>query len=128
MAQHTTLRLFEIIGLSKDTNGCTCQLHPICGLAVDVQDLLYICKETMVVNGRTKPVGAVYRVVDGAKTCKVAFVPKFITISGILDLIDKKFVTVTEFYANSFNAYKVLKDTKMNGMAVCTVIDALEHN
>ena len=81
----------------------------------------------MVVNGRTKPVGAVYRVVDGAKTCKVAFVPKFIAITGMLDLIDKKFVTVTKLYANSSNAYKILKDTKMNGMAVCTVVDSLEH-
>ena len=81
----------------------------------------------MVVNGRTEPVRAVYRVVHDAKTCKVAFVLKFIAITGMLDLIDKKFVTVTELYANSFNACKVSMDTKMNGMAVCSVIESLEH-
>ena len=81
----------------------------------------------MVVNGSTELVRTVYWVVNGAKTCKVAFVPKFIAITGMLDLIDKNFVTVTELYANSFNAYKVLMDTKMNSMAVCTIIGSLEH-
>ena len=78
-------------------------------------------------NGRTEPVRAVYRVVNGARTCKVAFVPKFIALTGMLDLIDNKYVTVTELYSNSTNAYKVLKNTKMNGMAVCTVIAALQQ-
>ena len=81
----------------------------------------------MVVNGRAEPVGAVYRVVNGVRTCKVAFVPKFIALTGMLKLVDNKYVTVTELYANSSNPYKVLKDTKMHGMAVCTVIDALQQ-
>ena len=79
------------------------------------------------VNGWAKPVGAVYQVVNGVRTCKVAFVPKFIALTGMLELIDNKYVTVTELYSNSNNPYKVLKDTKMHGMVVCTVIDALQQ-
>ena len=79
------------------------------------------------VNGCTELVGAVYQVVNGVRTCKVAFVPKFIALTGMLELVDNKYVTVTELYANSSNPYKVLKDTKMHGMAVCTVIDALQQ-
>ena len=73
------------------------------------------------------PVGAIYPVVDGSKTCKVAFVSKSITLTDMLDLIENNCVTFTELYAHSSNPYKVLKDTKMNGMAVCTVVDTAGH-
>ena len=114
--------------ITQRTEGRTCHLHLICGLAVDVQDLLFICKETMVANGCTKPVGAVYHIVDGAIRCKVAFVPKFIALTRMIDLIDHKYLTVAELCISSTNPYKVLKDIKMNDMAACTVVDTVEQS
>ena len=50
----------------------------------------------MVKNGMIKKVGAVYRVIDGAVICKIAFVPKVLTFNGRLNDIDRQYAEMAE--------------------------------
>ena len=56
------------------------------------------------------------------------FFLNFIALTGMLDLIENKYVAFPELYVIPSSPYKVLKDIKMNDMAVCTVVDTVGHS
>ena len=71
---------------------------------------------------------AVYRVVNGAIYCKIGYVPRLLSASGLLNDIVDKYAEVKEIYALSSNSYKVCIDIEQYGMASCVVIDHATTN
>ena len=94
---------FEVLGLYHDTDGRSCNLHPACGIAVAVGDLVFVKKESFLIHGRLQDIEAVYRVVDDIVKCKVGFVPCVLSFTGRLDKLDNCFAIVKELYDNSTN-------------------------
>ena len=88
-----------------------------------VGDIVLVQKENLLINGVLKEVGAVYRIVNGAISCKVGYLPRVITFTGYLEQLNGKYAVIDELYALSRNTYKVMVDTNMHGMALCRVVD-----
>ena len=114
---------FKVLGLYHNTDGHSCNLHPACGIAVAVGDLVFVKKESSLIYGHIQDVGAIYWVVDSIVKCKVGFVPHVLSFTKQLDKLDNCFAIVKELYGNSSNPYKVLKDTNTFGMMRCQTVD-----
>ena len=80
-----------------------------------IGNIVLVQKENLLINGVLEEVGTVYRVLNGAVTCKVGYLPKVITFSGYLDQLNGKYAVIEELYALSRNTYKVMVDTNMHG-------------
>ena len=117
------IQRFEIVGLYCPSEGRSCTNHMACGMTVLAGDLVLVKKEQLVMNGRIEDVGAVYRVVDGAVSCKIGYLPRVLSFLGRLDELHGQYAQVTELYALSSNMYKVLKDANMQGMAACSIVN-----
>ena len=118
---------FKVLGLYHDIDGRSCALHPACGIAVAVGDLVFVKKEASPIHGHPQDVGAVYCVENRVVKCKVGFVPCVLSFTGWLDELDNCFAIVKELYGNSSNPYKVLKDTSTFGMMRCKTVDNISN-
>ena len=118
---------FEVLGLYHNTDGHSCALHPACGIAVAVGDLVFVKKESSLIHGHLQDIGAVYCIKNGVVKCKVGFVPCILSFTRRLDVLENCFAIVKELYANSSNPYKVLKDSNTYGRTRCQTVDNIAN-
>ena len=122
------LTMFEIYGLYVNTQGYSCSLHPACGMAILAGDLVYVYREWLVVDSHLEDAGTIYRVVNGAISCKVRYVPRLLSVSGLLNKIIDKYAKKKKIYPLSSNLYKVCINIEKYSMASCVVIDHVTTN
>jgi len=107
----------EIVGLEKDTNGRSCNVHDVCGEHVKAGDVLRLVQTVVTYDGRSEMAVKCVKMVDGVDTCTVAFVPRAMCQLPHVQAHLKKFVQVVELYSGHKNSYKRSKSHQNFGMA-----------
>lgn len=107
----------ELVGLEGSSNGRSCTVHSVCGVSVQVGDVLRLVPCVVTIDHVTEPAVKCVKVVDGMDTCTVAFIPR---VQSKLPQVQKhlnQFVQVVELYADSPSPYKRKKSYTNKGMA-----------
>ena len=126
--QTRSIKKIEIVGLTANGNGRSCETHECCGENVAVGDVLRLRQAIVSVNGNLEKCLKVVRIVEDAEKCIVGFVPRVIISKVLKDVEgDNRFVEVTEIYNDSMNTYKRRKSHLNKGMALCAFIDDVEN-
>lgn len=118
----------EIVGLNASSNGRSCCQHAICGVSLQVGDVVKLV-DTMVESGGSElePALKVVIIRDGAATCTVGFIPRALAALPKVQRKKAGFLQVVELYKNSQNLWKKQLDAQYKGMAGAVFLDSIPN-
>ena len=113
----------EICGLQNSTNGRSCSIHNVCGLSVQVGDILRLRQSVADINGEPELAIKLVKIVDGMEACTVAFIPRMQTRLPYVREQIGRFCMVTELYRYSANTMKIAKENTLLGGGIAVLLD-----
>lgn len=118
---------FEVVGLDKDTNGCSCCQHKICGKHLMPRDIVRLARCVVDVGWGPEEATKVVRIMDGVEGCTVGFVPRQQANMPKIRRAIGQFAQVMDIYNYSQNATKKHKSLRNGGMCCCLLLSSIQE-
>jgi hypothetical protein len=111
-------KCLDIVGLTKNDNGRSCESHEVCGDHVKVDDILQVEKCIVTINGVNEGALAAYKLSNGQKHCRVGFVARHL----IRRVKEGTLLQVLTIYQDSESEQDRKRAYRNGGMCLCAVL------
>ena len=121
MSFHPSGETVEIFGINSDTNGRSCEEHPICGSVLQDDVVVRFRKVQVSINNKEESAIAAFWVSDGVDRCRVGYLPRhhvkhWKMLEGVLGQI------VEVYDKDSDSPTKRQKHYRNSGCAIAAII------
>ena len=113
------IRAVDIVGLTKSSNGRSCERHGVCGEYVMVGDVLILHKCVVVIDGVSEAAVSASKIIDGASSCRVGFIRR-----NLINFAqDGMIIKVETLYEYSESAHDRRRSHMNGGMTLCVILN-----